>query len=74
MFRAITFGLVGAEYVADYFNMIEVNPGDAIYQSAPGHFGWYADEGGEQTLSYQQNPYPKYLEQLQADIDRLMAD
>ena len=68
-----TWRMTGAEYVADYFNMIEVDPGDAVYQSAPGHFSWYADEGAGATLGYQQNPYPQYLEQLQDDIDRLMA-
>ncbi len=66
--------MTGAEYVADYFNMIEVDPDDAVYQSAPGHFSWYADEGGNAVLGYQQNPYPQFLAQLQDDIDRLMAE
>ncbi|MDP6666684.1 MAG: NAD(P)-dependent oxidoreductase [Dehalococcoidia bacterium] len=68
-----TWRMTGAKYVADYFNMIEVDPDSAIYQSAPGHFTWYADEGGDAALGYRQNPYPQYLEQLQGDIDRLMA-
>lgn len=69
-----TWRMTGAKYVADYFNMIEVDPDNAVYQSAPGHFTWYADEGGNAALGYQQNPYPQYLEQLQDDIDRLMAE
>jgi nucleoside-diphosphate-sugar epimerase len=69
-----TWRMTGAKYVADYFGMIEVDPDDAIYQSVQGHFSWYADEGGEAALNYQQNAYPKYLEQLQDDIDRLMAE
>jgi hypothetical protein len=64
--------MTGSQYVADYFGMIEVDLDEAIYQSEPGHFSWYADEGGNAALGYQQNPYPQYLEQLQADIDRLM--
>ncbi|MCI0871114.1 MAG: NAD(P)-dependent oxidoreductase [Chloroflexi bacterium] len=68
-----TWRMTGAEYVADYFNMIEVDPDEAVYQSTPGHFSWYADEGGNAALGYQQNPYPQFLEQLQGDIDRLMA-
>ena len=36
--------MTGARYVADYFGMIEVDMDDAVYQSIPGHFGWYADE------------------------------
>ncbi len=66
--------MTGAKYVADYFNMIGVDPDDAVYQSAPGHFSWYADEGGQTALGYQQNSYEQYLEQLQGDIDRLMAE
>lgn len=68
-----TWRMTGAEYVADYFNMIEVDPDEEVYQSTPGHFSWYADEGGNAALGYQQNPYPQFLEQLQGDIDRLMA-
>jgi UDP-glucose 4-epimerase len=69
-----TWRMTGAEYVADYFNMIEVDLDDAVYKSAPGHFSWYADEGGNAALRYQQNPYPQFLAQLQDDIDRLMAE
>ena len=69
-----TWRMTGSEYVADYFNMIEVDPADAVYQSAPGHFSWYGEEGGDAVLRYQQNRYPQYLEQLQGDIDRLMAE
>ena len=53
--------------------MIEVDPAGAVYQSGPGHFSWYADEGGNGALDYQQNSYPQFLAQLQGDIDRLMA-
>ena len=68
-----TWRMTGVEYVADYFNMIEVDPAGAVYQSGPGHFSWYADEGGNGALDYQQNSYPQFLAQLQGDIDRLMA-
>lgn len=64
----------GAKYVADYFEMIEVDPADAIYQSEPGHFASYSEQGGNAALEYQQNSYPQYLEQLQADIDRMMEE
>jgi nucleoside-diphosphate-sugar epimerase len=69
-----TWRMTGAGYVEDYFRMIEVDMDDAVYQSTPGHFGWYADEGGNRTFNYQQNSYATYLEQLQDDIDRLMAE
>ena len=69
-----TWRMTGSQYVTDYFRMIEVDPADAIYQSEPGHFSRYSDEGGNTALNYQQNLYPQYLEQLQGDIDRLMAE
>lgn len=68
-----TWRMTGAGYVADYFGLIEVDVDDVVYQSTPGHFGWYADEGGNRALNYQQNSYTNYLVQLQNDIDRLMA-
>ena len=68
-----TWRMTGAQYVADYFNMIEVDPADAVYQSQPGHFSYYDPGDGPETLGYRNNTYPDYLKQLQADIDRLMA-
>lgn len=68
-----TWRMTGSQYVGDYFKMIEVDPEDAVYQSAAGHFSWYSDEGGNAALDYQQNSYQQFLDQLQADIDRLMA-
>jgi nucleoside-diphosphate-sugar epimerase len=70
----VSWRMTGSQYVADYFGMIEVDPEEAIYQSKPGHFSWYADEGGNASLGYQQNPYPLYLKQLQDDINRLMEE
>ena len=63
-----------AVLVVDDLEMIEVDLEEAIYQSEPGHFSWYGDEGGNTALGYQQNPYSQYLEQLQRDIDRLMEE
>ena len=67
-----TWRMTGSRYVADYFGLIEVDTADAIYQSGPGHFSFYTEEGGNAALEYQQNSYPQYLEQLQGEIDRLM--
>jgi nucleoside-diphosphate-sugar epimerase len=69
-----TWRMTGAKYVADYFNMIEVDPASAVYQDEPGHFAFYDGADGPQSLRYRNNPYPEYLNQLQADIDRLMAE
>ena len=69
-----TWRMTGSKYITDYFKMIGVNPDEAIYQSSEGHFAWYSDEGGNDTLKYQNNSYPAYLAQLQGDIDHLMAE
>jgi len=69
-----TWRMQGSQYVADYFKMIEVDPDEAVYQSSEGHFAWYSDEGGNSALKYQNNSYPDYLDQLQSDINRLMAE
>mgnify|MGYP001433398375 CR=1 FL=1 len=70
----LTWRMKGSQYVADYFEMIDVDPAEAIYQSTAGHFAWYSDEGGNNALKYQNNSYPDYLAQLQEDIDHLMAE
>ena len=69
-----TWRMQGSQYVTDYFKMIEVDPDQAVYQSSEGHFAWYSDEGGNNALKYQNNSYLDYLEQLQSDINRLMAE
>ena len=70
----LTWRMKGSQYVADYFEMIDVDPVEAIYQSTAGHFAWYSDEGGNNALKYQYNSYRDYLAQLQGDIDHLMAE
>lgn len=69
-----TWRMTGEKYVTDYFSMIEVDPGDAVYQDEPGHFAFYEADDGPESLRYRNNPYGEYLAQLQADIDRLMAE
>ena len=65
--------MTGAQYVGDFFRLVEVDPEDAVYQSDLGHFAWYDSAGGQAELSYQNNSYGEYLEQLRANIGELLA-
>ena len=69
-----TWRMTGAKYVADYFNLVEIDPEEAVYQDSPGHFTWYDSAAGQAALGYQNTHYETYLEQVQEDIDRLMAE
>ena len=68
-----TWRMTGARYVEDFFELVEVDPEDAVYQSGPGHFAWYDSAGGQEQLSYQNTSYGEYLDQLRANIEELLA-
>ena len=65
--------MTGARYVEDFFRLVEVDPEEAVYQSEPGHFAWYDSADGQEQLSYQNNTYSDYLDQLRANIEELLA-
>ncbi|NQW16977.1 MAG: NAD(P)-dependent oxidoreductase [Chloroflexi bacterium] len=69
-----TWRMTGAKYVSDYFNLLEVDPEEAVYQALPGHFAWYDTADGQAALGYQNTPYETYLEQIQQAIDVLMGE
>jgi nucleoside-diphosphate-sugar epimerase len=69
-----TWRMTGAEYVSDYFGLLEVDPEEAVYQGLPGHFAWYDTADGQAALGYQNTPYETYLEQIHQVIDELMAE
>ena len=66
--------MTGGQFVTDYFNMIEVDVTEAAYQDTPGHFSFYKAADGPEALRYRNNPYPEYLTQLRAEIERLVAE
>ena len=65
--------MTGAQYVGDFFRLVEVDPEDAVYQSDLGHFAWYDSVAGQEQLSYQNNSYGEYLGQLESNIEELLA-
>ena len=68
-----TWRMTGARYVEDFFELVEVDPEDAVYQSGPGHFAWYDSAESQAQLGYQNNSYGEYLAQLRANIEELLA-
>jgi nucleoside-diphosphate-sugar epimerase len=69
-----TWRMTGGKYVADYFELVEADIADAVYQAVPGHFDWYDSVAGQAVLRYQDTPYPDYLAQIQEDIERMLAE
>ena len=69
-----TWRMTGEKYVSDYFDLLEVDPEEAVYQDSPGHFAWYDTAGGQAALGYQNTSYEAYLEQIQEVINELLED
>ncbi len=65
--------MTGAQYVEDFYRIVEVDPHEAVYQPEPGHFTWYDSAGSQRALRYQNTSYEKYLEQVRADVERMLT-
>ncbi len=65
--------MTGARYVEDFYQLVEVDPEEAVYQVDPGHFGWYDSAHSQSILSFQDNTYGDYLTQVRADLNRLLS-
>jgi len=69
-----TWKITGEKYVKDYFEILEVEIDNAIYQKEEGHFSWYESEKSNRILQYQNNTYKDYLEQIRQDLSQLMGE
>ena len=69
-----TWQITGEKYVKDYFEILEVEIDNAIYQKEEGHFSWYESEKSNRILQYQNNTYKDYLEQIRQDLSQLMGE
>lgn len=65
--------MLGAKYVADYYALLGVPFEEAVFMDRPGWFDWYDTEDSQRVLKYQNTSYETYLEQVKAEIERLMA-
>lgn len=69
-----TWQITGEKYVKDYFEILEVEIDNAIYQKDEGHFSWYESSKSNRILQYQNNTYKGYLEQIRQDLSKLMGE
>ena len=69
-----TWQITGEKYVKDYFEILEVEIDNAIYQKDEGHFSWYESSKSNRILQYQNNTYKSYLEQIRQDLSKLMGE
>jgi nucleoside-diphosphate-sugar epimerase len=67
-----TWRTTGKAYVKDYFDLLGVPIDEAHFQEHPGWCDWYDTEESQRILSYQKTAYQAYLDQVQAEIDKMM--
>ena len=66
--------ITGERYVKDYFEILEVDMENAVYQKEEGHFSWYESSKSNKILQYQNNNYENYLAQIRQDLNNLMGE
>ena len=66
--------ITGEKYVKDYFEILEVEMDNAVYQKEEGHFSWYESSKSNKILQYQNNNYENYLAQIREDLNNLMGE
>ena len=66
--------ITGEKYVKDYFEILEVDMENALYQKEEGHFSWYESSKSNKILQYQNNNYENYLAQIRQDLNNLMGE
>ena len=66
--------ITGEKYVKDYFEILEVDMKNAVYQKEEGHFSWYESSKSNKILQYQNNNYENYLAQIRQDLNNLMGE
>ena len=66
--------ITGKKYVKDYFEILEVDMENAVYQKEEGHFSWYESSKSNKILQYQNNNYENYLAQIRQDLNNLMGE
>lgn len=67
-----TWQMLGAKYVADYYALLGVPFEEAVFMDKPGWFDWYDTQDSQRLLKYQNTSYETYLEQVKAELEKLM--
>jgi len=67
-----TWRTTGQAYVKDYYDLLGVSMEEAHFQEVPGWCDWYDTEESQRILHYQNATYQAYLDQISADIKKMM--
>jgi nucleoside-diphosphate-sugar epimerase len=68
-----TWRMTGREYVAQFNEVMGLEPEDAVYASEPGSFGWYDTTRSQALLGYQETTFQRYLELLGEAIEEALG-
>ena len=69
-----TWQTTGREYVKDYYDLLGVPVEEARFQDSPGWCDWYDTQTSQNLLQYQNTAYPRYLGQLQSEVEAMMGE
>ena len=65
--------VLGGQYVANMYEILELDPGEARYCDGPSWFDWYDSTESEAILRYQRTPYQVFLDQLRRAVEEEFA-
>jgi len=68
----LSWRTTGRAYVKDYFNLLDAPIEEANFMDSPGWCDWYDTEESQRILGYQKTSYQAYLNQLKAEIEKMM--
>jgi nucleoside-diphosphate-sugar epimerase len=69
-----TWQMTGRHYVERLYDLMGVPHEEAKFRHTPGWVDWYDTQDSQQLLTYQNTPYETFLEQIKAEVDRLMEE
>jgi nucleoside-diphosphate-sugar epimerase len=64
-----TWQMIGSEFVEKFLAVLDVPAEDAEYPEKPIYGDWYDTEESQRLLSFQNTPFPKFIELLQKAVD-----
>jgi len=67
-----TWRTKGKTYVKDYYDLLGVPIEEARFQERPGWCDWYDTKESQRILRYENTSYQAYLDQLRAEIEKMM--
>ena len=68
-----TWRMLGREYVARFNEVMGLPPEEGQYSERTGYFDWYDTDESQAALRYQQTPFERFLEWLDAAIEAALG-